>query len=82
MSKILSTIFLMVTLLAMFVSCTSGGNVDESNGDISTMESSGNMASSTVSSNNSGSTTSSDGGIISGTESVISKVESGINSMT
>ncbi|MBQ2296069.1 MAG: hypothetical protein II257_02870 [Clostridia bacterium] len=82
MSKIISTIVLMITLLAMFASCSSGGNVDEPNGDISAMDSSNNMTSSAVSSNISSNPASSNGGIISGTESVISKVESGINSMT
>ncbi|MBQ2815381.1 MAG: hypothetical protein IJE65_01765 [Clostridia bacterium] len=82
MSKIITTIFLMITLLAMFASCSSGGNVDEPNGDISAMDSSNNITSSSVSSNNSNNAISSNGGIISGTESVISKVESGINSMT
>ena len=82
MSKIISTIVLMITLLAMFASCSSGGNVDEPNGDISAMDSSNNMTSSAVSSNISSTPASSNGGIISGTESVISKVESGINSMT
>ena len=82
MSKILSTIILMITLLAMFASCSSGGNVDEPNGDISAMDSSANITSSAVSSNNSSNHASSNGGIISGTESVISRVESGINSMT
>ena len=82
MSKIISTIVLMITLLAMFASCSSGGNVDEPNGDVSAMDSSSRMTSSNISSNNSSNHASSDGGIISGTESVISKVESGINSMT
>ncbi|MBQ5885963.1 MAG: hypothetical protein IIW79_06085 [Clostridia bacterium] len=82
MSKIVSTIILMITLLAMFASCSSGGNVDEPNGDISAMDSSANITSSAVSSNNSSNHASSNGGIISGTESVISRVESGINSMT
>ena len=82
MSKIISTIVLMITLLAMFASCSSGGNVDEPNGDISAMDSSNNMTSSAVSSNISSNPASSNGGIISGTESVISKGESGINSMT
>lgn len=82
MSKIISTIVLMITLLAMFASCSSGGNVDEPNGDISAMDSSNNMTSSAVSSNISSNPASSNGGIISGTESIISKVESGINSMT
>lgn len=82
MSKIISTIILMITLLAMFASCSSGGNVDEPNGDISAMDSSANITSSAVSSNNSSNHASSNGGIISGTESVISRVESGINSMT
>ena len=82
MSKIITTIFLMITLLATFASCTSGGNVDEPNGDISAMDSSKNMTSSMVSSANPNNAISSNGGIISGTESVISKVESGINSIT
>lgn len=82
MSKIVSTIILMITLLAMFASCSSGGNVDEPNGDISAMDSSANITSSAVSSNNSSNHASSNGGIISGTESVISRVESEINSMT
>lgn len=91
MRKIIISAFLVISLLSCFASCTKGGNVASSNGQVS---SAGNATSATTSNgavsngngttsvagNNASSTTS--GNIISDVGSGVSNVVSGVKSLT
>ncbi len=91
MHKIIVTAILVVSLLAMFASCTSGGNVDSSNGEVSSMDQSSGMtgtSSGSATGNGTGSGsdmesgTNSGSGIVGGAESALSNVINDANSIT
>lgn len=85
MRKLIVATVLIMALIASFASCTGGGNVASSNGQVSATDkgnTSTGMTTSMASSNPSNNGTSSSHNIISSTGSLISDIVSGVKSAT